>query len=103
MEIVHLTKDNFKTTIESGKKVLVDFWAAWCGPCKMLAPILEEVAAETNDDNVVIAKLDVDAEGDIAQEYSIMSIPTMIVFENGEVKQKSVGLVPKEKIAELLK
>lgn len=102
MEILYLTKENFEQTIGSGKKVLVDFWAEWCGPCKMLSPILEEVAKEINDDSVVIAKVNVDDEPSIAQQFGIMSIPTMIVFQNKEIVDKSVGLVPKDKILNLL-
>lgn len=100
MAVLHLTKENFNKTIEENNKVLVDFWAPWCGPCKMLGPIIEEVAAETND--VVIAKINIDDEPELAQQFSVMSIPTLIVFENGNASQKSVGLIGKDQILNLI-
>jgi thioredoxin 1 len=83
--IVTLTSNSFDETLNSSSKpVLVDFWADWCGPCKMIAPILSEIAAEHGDD-LVVAKLNVDEHGDIAQRYNVMSIPTLLVF-NGEAQ-----------------
>lgn len=95
---VHLTKDDFKKTLEEAgdKPVFVDFYAEWCGPCKMAAPIVEELAGEYQD-KAVIAKVDVDAEGDLAREYSVMSIPTVIVFKNGEpVGSPLIGFAGKD-------
>lgn len=77
--------------------VLVDFFATWCGPCKMLAPTLDEVAAET-DGKAVVYKLDIDQSPEIAQRYGVMSVPTLMVFENGQVKNQAVGVQPKQSI-----
>ncbi len=89
--IVTLTSSTFDETVNaSDKPILVDFWAEWCGPCKMIAPILSEIAAEKKD-NLVIAKLNVDDHGDIAQRFGVMSIPTLLVFDKGEMKKRMVG------------
>ena len=84
--IVTLTSSTFDETVKSSDKpVVVDFWAEWCGPCKMIAPILSEIAADHGED-VTIAKLNVDEHGDIAQRYNVMSIPTLLVFKDGDVQ-----------------
>lgn len=80
--------------IDSGKTVLVDFWAAWCGPCKMVAPVLDEIAGE-NRDKITVAKLDIDANPATARDYQVMSIPTMILFKDGKPVKQIVGAKPK--------
>lgn len=89
---VELTDLNFKEIIDSGV-VVVDFWAAWCGPCRMIAPTLEEIAQERQD--VVVGKLDVDMYPQLASKYGVMSIPTLLFFKDGELKDSSIGVVPK--------
>jgi thioredoxin 1 len=89
--ISHLTTNTFDETINgSSAPVLVDFWAEWCGPCKMIAPVLEEMAAELGD-QIVITKLNVDENPDIAMRYSVMSIPTLLLFQSGDVQKRIVG------------
>lgn len=99
MTIINTTDANFKQDVSAGT-VLVDFWAPWCGPCKMLAPILDEIAAERDD--VQIVKLDVDQSVTVKEEYGIMSIPTMAVFVDGELKAKTSGYLPKDAINEFI-
>ena len=101
MEIINGTKENFEKTVLKGKgKVLVDFNASWCGPCRMLSPILEEVASE--NDNVQIVSVDVDGEDLIAEEYMVSSIPCLVLFENGKEVKRSVGFLPKDELLEFL-
>ena len=101
MSIV-LTKENFDTTIEnSAKPVLVDFWATWCGPCKMLGPIIEEISVDYKD-KAVVAKLNVDDEGEIAEKFGIMSIPSVLIFKNGQLVEKMIGFRKKEQIAAII-
>jgi thioredoxin 1 len=89
--IITLTSSSFDETVKSSSTpILVDFWAEWCGPCKAIAPVLKELATELAG-KVTIAKLDVDAHGDIAQRFSVMSIPTLLIFNNGEVQKRLVG------------
>jgi len=90
MAIMHLTNDNFDSMI-SGGLVLVDFWATWCGPCRMQAPILDELDAELGD-KVKVCKLDVDDYPEIAKRFKVFSIPTMLIFRNGEQIEKCVGV-----------
>ena len=102
MNILEVTSENFeKEVLESDKPVLIDFYADWCGPCKMLSPIVEEVATEHND--VKVVKVNIDNEQDLAIKYSVMSIPTLIVIKNGEVENMSVGLISKDEILNLIK
>ena len=100
MDLVHLTEENFDgEAMQSKIPVIVDFWATWCPPCKMLAPIFEELAAEYVG-KVKFAKLDTDDARAIAQKYSIMSIPTLIVFKGGKEVERMVGALPKEALKE---
>ncbi|MCF7551946.1 MULTISPECIES: thioredoxin [Pseudonocardia] len=92
---VDVTDATFENDVlKSDKTVLVDFWATWCGPCKMVAPVLDEIAGEHKDD-LTVAKLDIDANGKTAQEYQVMSIPTMILFKDGKPVKTIVGAKPK--------
>ena len=101
MAIVNITKDNFEELVlNSAKPVLLDFWAGWCGPCRMVAPIVEQIASERED--IVVGKINVDEEMELAVRFGIVSIPTLVVMKNGEVANKAVGYMPKEKILNLL-
>ena len=101
MAIVNVTDQNFADETSEGL-VLADFWAPWCGPCKMIAPVLEELDAEMGD-QVKIVKLDVDENQETASKFGVMSIPTLLVMKNGEVVDQVVGFQPKDQLAELLK
>jgi len=103
---LEFNNQNFKDTIKNNEVVVVDFWAPWCGPCRMIAPIIEELAEEYKDKGVVIGKVNTDEAPEIAGEFGIRSIPTVIFFKNGEVVDAMVGAAPKqmyiEKIESLL-
>ena len=99
---INVTDSNFKEVVLDSKlPVMVDFWATWCGPCRMLAPTVEEVAEET-EGRAIVGKVNVDDEMTLARKYRIASIPTLIVFENGEEARRSVGVIEKEDILDLL-
>ena len=101
MPVVHITKANFEElVIHNPKSVLLDFWATWCGPCRMVAPIVEKIATERED--ILVGKINVDEEMELAVQFGIISIPTLVVMKNGEIANKAVGYMPKEKILELL-
>lgn len=93
MSIVHVNEENFRENI-SNDKVLVDFFATWCGPCKMLSPVLEEIKEDRSE--LKIVKVDVDESPILAKEYGVMSVPTLLLFENGELKKRQSGFMPKE-------
>jgi thioredoxin 1 len=101
MAVLKITKDNFeKEVLQSDKPVLIDFWASWCGPCRMVAPTIEAIAAEVKDK--VVGKINVDEEPELAQRYGIMSIPTLVVVKNGNVVKRTVGVQPKQALLDLL-
>ena len=95
MEIIHLTNENFKELIK--EKVLVDFYANWCGPCKMIAPELEKV-----ESNIKVVKVDVDEFEDLAREYGVMSIPTLVLFNEGKEVKRTIGFIDKDKIEKFI-
>lgn len=101
-QAIVVTDDNFKEQVlQSEKPVLVDFWAGWCGPCKMLAPLIEEIAKEFTE-KIKVAKINVDDNGKVPAEFGIMSIPTILLFKEGEVVNRLVGYQPKEQIIRFL-
>lgn len=102
MAVINLTEANFRDEVmEYEGTVLVDFWAAWCMPCRMLSPVVDEVAEEVTDAKV--AKVNVDEQQALAERFNVLSIPTLLVFKNGKEVRRSVGVIPKEDIVELLK
>lgn len=101
MSVLTITKENYqKEVMESDKPVLLDFWAAWCGPCRMVSPLVDEIAQE--NPNVKVGKINVDEQRELAASFNVMSIPTLVVMKNGQVTNKTVGARPKGQIVSLL-
>ena len=101
MSAIHINHNNFQEEVmNSEKKVLLDFWAPWCGPCQMVLPIVEEIAAERSD--IKVGKINVDENPELAKQFRVMSIPTLIVMEKGDVLNRATGYRPKEDILDLL-
>ena len=101
MAVIQLTSDNFENEVlNSDKPVLVDFYADWCGPCKMMAPVVEQIAEENDD--IKVGKINVDDEQDLAAKYGVMSIPTIGFFKDGDIVEKSVGAKPKSELLKMI-
>ena len=101
MAVISITKENFSTTVlESDKPVLLDFYATWCGPCRMVSPLVDEIAEEHPE--YVVGKIDVDAEGELAQQFGIVSIPTLIAMKDGKIVRQTVGYAPKDDILAMM-
>lgn len=101
MSVLTVTSANFENEVlNASKQVLIDFWAPWCGPCRMLSPVVDEIAEET--DVAIIGKVNVDDEGELAQRFGVMSIPTLILFRDGKPVAQSVGVQPKQAILDML-
>lgn len=101
MEVMTITKDNFEEKVlQADKPVLVDFWASWCAPCRMLSPIVDEIGEE--NDSFYVGKVNVDEQMELAQKYRVVSIPTLLVFKNGELATQSVGVISKDEIIKLV-
>ena len=103
MSVITLNKNNFDNeVINSDKTVLIDFWASWCGPCRMMSPVIDQIAEEMGD-NIKVGKINIDEERDLAIQYDVMSIPTFIVFKGGKEIDRSIGVQDKEEIKSMLK
>lgn len=101
MAVIEITTENFESeVVKSDKPVLLDFWATWCGPCRMLSPIVDQIAEERDD--IKVGKINVDEQGELAEKFEVMSIPTLIVMKNGEISATSVGYKPKNAVLALL-
>lgn len=102
MSVLQITKNNFDTEVmNSEKPVLIDFWASWCGPCKMLSPVVDEISEETTD--VKVGKVNVDEQPELARQFGVMSIPTLVLIKDGKVAEQSVGVKPKDTILKMIK
>ncbi len=101
MSVINITKNNFQEEVlNSDKPVLLDFWASWCGPCRMVGPIVDEIAEERSD--IKVGKVNVDEEGELAAQFKVMSIPTLVIMKDGKIVNQSVGAKPKAQILAML-
>ena len=101
MSVLNITKDNFKSQVlENPKPVLLDFWASWCGPCRMVSPVVDEIARE--NPQIAVGKINVDEQPELAAAFQVMSIPTLVVMKEGKVVQQAVGARPKQQILSML-
>ncbi len=101
MAVITITKENFEKEVEfSDKPVLLDFWASWCGPCRMLSPVVDEIAEE--EEGIKVGKVNVDEQRELAAAFNVMSIPTLVVLKNGKITNQSVGVIPKDDILDLI-
>lgn len=101
MAVLHLNEEGFQKLLDSGEPMLVDFWASWCGPCKMLAPVIEELAVQY-DGKVAVGKVDVDENQELAMKYGVMNIPTVLMLQKGNEVDRLVGLMPKERFVQMI-
>ncbi len=102
MAVTQLTKENFNAeAVQAKETVLIDFWAAWCGPCRMLSPVIDEIAVEAHD-GLKVCKVNVDEQPELAQQFQVMSIPTLVVLKNGKTVSSSAGVRPKKEILEIV-
>ncbi len=102
MSVLNITDTNFESEVLSSEQpVLIDFWASWCGPCRMLSPVIDNIADEVSD--IKIGKVNVDEQPELARQFGVMSIPTLVVMKNGQVTQQSVGVQPKEAILSMIR
>lgn len=102
MALQHFNDTSFREALNSNRLMMVDFWATWCGPCQMLGPVIEQLAEEYEGEDVIIGKVDVDENPTLAQQYGVMSIPTVIFFRNGEETERKVGVMDFETYADIL-
>lgn len=101
MAVITLTKENFQAeAVQTSQTVLIDFWAVWCGPCRMLSPVVDEIAEE--NPTIKVCKVNVDEQPELAEQFSVMSIPTLVVLKNGKLVNQSVGVIPKSSIESLI-
>lgn len=101
MAVIEITSTNYQTEVtESDKPVLMDFWASWCGPCRMLSPVVDQISEET--DQIKVGKINVDEQPELARQFRVMSIPTLILMKNGKIVQQSVGVRPKSEILQMI-